>query len=330
MASRIGPISPVGAITPAWSAARGLPTVVVPPPVVPPPAAAAGPVSAPGLLASMAPALPPGWDHAARLATQAVADRLLPDPALAARDGADSDLATMLPRAALTPPEAQLLRPGAAAPAATLAAAWRAQVLTTPPQRRFPGAGPAGPGGMQAPATAAAALPWSTLEFPLLGGTPAPAPAPVLPERPGWLLQAWDGRPLVLRLVEPEPEEPPAAGPARGLPALRLAVELPRLGRIVVQLQLAAGGVWLAMAVEREASLPWVQAALPALTQALSQAGLRLLRWRLERGSGHGSAFANLPLQLPPSATLLAPALFRAAAELVLVLQAVDAALPDD
>lgn len=321
MSSRIGPISPVGAVAPVWTAARGLPNAVPPPPL-PAPAVTAPPTTGPGLLASMAPSLPPGWDAALRLSTASLAGQATAEPA---RQPNDADAGALLPRATLPPPEAVLLRAGAAAPAAALAAAWRAQLLTTAPQRRFPvpGASPADAG-----ASEAALLPWSTLSFPLLGAaTTAPAPAaPPAPERPGWLVQAWDGRPLVLRLVEPEPEEPPATGPARGLPALRLAVELPRLGRLVVQLQLAPGGVWLAMAVEQEAALPWVQAALPVLTQALSQAGLRLLRWRLERGSGHGSAFMNLPLQLPPSATLLAPALFRAAAEVVLVLQAVDEA----
>ena len=111
---------------------------------------------------------------------------------------------------------------------------------------------------------------------------------------------------------------------------MRLALDMPMLGRLVVQLQLAPGGVWMAMAVEQEAALPCIQAALPEFTVALAQAGLRLLRWRLERGAGHGAAFATPPLMLPPGPAALAPALFRAAAEVVLVLQQVDALVAAD
>ncbi|MEF7616122.1 flagellar hook-length control protein FliK [Aquincola sp. MAHUQ-54] len=316
---RISAISPVSRASPAWSVGHG-----PHPPAVAPLQAAVAPIAAPaatestaGLLASMQPVLPPGWEalangqkHPSRGGQQ------LPS-------GAPADTSPAPLASTLVPPEARLARPSGA-PAAPLAAAWRAQVLT----------------GHHAAADAAvprAELPsgtWAAAEFPSLASVPAGSallaagtvpslPAAPPPDRMGYLLHAWNGQPVALRLMEPEPEDPPATAP-RGLPALRLALDLPLLGRMVLQLQLAQGGIWLAIAVEEPSALAVVQAALPAFTQALGQAGLRLLRWRLERGSGHGSAFANLPLHLPPSATQLAPALFRAAAEVVLVLQQAD------
>lgn len=384
MPTRIGAISPVSATSPAWPASRGPHTPPVPlpgSPGSPVPAATAAPAGSPGALASMGPALlpslvpglmsgaapglaglPVGGASAAAV-SEAVGSALSealdhafgrqPASARSVPATRDPGLLATLP-AAQMPPQATLLRPGSA-PAAPLAAAWRAQVLTGNHASGTPTAPATASGAMlqaglpigNAAAGAArgtmpwpAAGTWAAAEFPALATQALAAPATAaasstalnlpsapLPDRLSFLLHAWNGQPVALRLVEPEPDDPPATALPRGLPALRLAVDLPMLGRILMQLQLAPGGVWLAMAVEYEPAVPFVQAALPAFTHALAQTGLRLLRWRLERGTGHGTAFANLPLHLPPSATMLAPALFRAAAEVVLVLQEVDAAV---
>lgn len=400
MAQRISAISPVARVPATWPSAReaGQPAT----PASPAPVAARPPSggtlgdSTLGALPSMRPGLPPGLLAAATDPQ----GRQGGHPGQAPGAGSGETLPAPL-QATQLPGEAQLLRAGSN-PAAPLAAAWRALVLSGHRLPAEPGPGaPASlglalelglaaaaqaagraargtpavggdgrasepPGASAAPRTAPApgmaalarpagtpawsgepALPaWATAEFPSLAllplaasqsMVPPPAAEPRLPALPtmgpdklGFLLHAWNGQPVAMRLVEAEPEDPPPPPPVRGVPAMRLALDMPMLGRLVVQLQLAPGGVWMAMAVEQEAALPCIQAALPEFTVALAQAGLRLLRWRLERGAGHGAAFATPPLMLPPGPAALAPALFRAAAEVVLVLQQVDALVAAD
>lgn len=357
MATRIPAVSPIARVPAAWPLTRETaqapaPAAAPAPPVRPPAGAGMLSDSTLAALASMAPSLAPAV--APRLLAEALAreGRRGQQPPPGEDPGEAGDTLPAPLNASLLPPEARLLRPGSN-PAAPLAAAWRAQVLSGDrglpvggivPPSPAPQASPSHPSPLPAlPFAGQEGAPaWSTAEFPSLVLLPLAAsqamvtapPPPALqtglaglltPDKLGYLLHAWNGLPVALRLVEAEPEDPPAPAAARGLPAMRLALSLPTLGRMLVQLQLAPGGVWVAMAVEQEASLPYVQAALPDLTAALGQAGLRLLRWRLERGLGHGAAFANLPMQLPPSAAMLAPALFRAAAEVVLLLQQVDA-----
>lgn len=341
-AHRIPAISPIARVPATWPAAREAASTAAPAQPVPVarPAAPGGlSDSTLGALASMAPALAP---HLLAAATDRDGQRRgMPTPFGEAR--ADTDTLPAPLAATLVPPEARLLRANSA-PAAPLAAAWRAQVLSGD-RGLARAAEPA-----RGPRPAAAPPAWATAEFPALallplaasqamaaqhaalgtsppglpaGATPLALPG-LTPDKLGYLLHAWNGLPVALRLVEAEPEDAQPLPQQAGLPALRLALALPTLGRLVLQMQLAHGGVWLAVAVEEASALPYVQAALPAITSALGQAGLRLLRWRLERGAGHGAAFNNPPLQLPPTAVLLAPALFRAAAEIVLVLQQVE------
>lgn len=340
MAHRIPAISPIARVPALWPTVRETAPAAAPAQTAPT-ARPAGPGgltdSTLGALPSMAPALPP---HLLAAAADRDGQRR-GSPAPGGEPGADCDTLPAPLTATLMPPEARLLRANGA-PAAPLAAAWRAQVLSGDrglPRPELP-ATPPGPASAPAWATAEfpalALLPLAASQAlaaqqaitgaPLLAPLPAATPMPGLtPDKLGYLLHAWNGLPVALRLVEAEAEDAQPSPSQAALPALRLGLVLPTLGRLVLQMQLAHGGVWLAVAAEAAAALPYVQAALPALTAALGQAGLRLLRWRLERGSGHGSAFANPPLQLPPTAVLLAPALFRAAAEVVLVLQQADA-----
>lgn len=347
-ANRIPAISPIARVPATWPAVREAAppaTPAQPAPVARPAAPGALSDSTLGALASMAPTLPP---HLLAAATDRDGQRR-GTPTPFGEAGAEGETLPAPLAATLVPPEARLLRANGA-PAAPLAAAWRAQVLSGDrglPRPTEPARGPR-------PASTPPA--WATAEFPALAllplaasqalaaqhaiqtlaaqhaigtlaaqhATPPPALPGLSPDKLGYLLHAWNGLPVALRLVEAEPEDAQPTPQQATLPALRLALALPTPGRLVLQMQLAAGGVWLAVAVEQAAALPHVQAALPAITAALGQAGLRLLRWRLERGGGHGAAFNNPPLQLPPTAVLLAPALFRAAAEIVLVLQQVE------
>lgn len=170
-----------------------------------------------------------------------------------------------------------------------------------------------------------------------------------------WLLAAyaWGGLRVMLRALAVDADGGPTHWRRGGAPALRVILELPGLGRVTVQLQLVADGVMLDLAADQPESLQPLRDRLPALVAALGRADLRVLRCRLMRAlpgasssapwrgatmSGtsvaaaasalsNASAVANPSANgnLPPRATpesVLPPALFRAAAEVVAVLVA--------
>ncbi|MGC4075941.1 MAG: hypothetical protein QM702_02675 [Rubrivivax sp.] len=182
---------------------------------------------------------------------------------------------------------------GAAADdAAALAVAWRAGIA----QRLRAAAGEA-PGAL---------------------ATPQPPPAP-------WPA-SWLGLPLALTIPLPDDGED-AAPPPPGLrraPALHLVVDLPRLGRVAAHLQLGVGGLWLGLACVRRETLPALKRALPALATGLRDAGIVLLRCRVQVG-GLAAGIGAVPLGVLPVGSLLPPSLFAAATEVVLALVQADA-----
>lgn len=202
-----------------------------------------------------------------------------------------------------TPPGWQLdalalsqVRGAAPDDAAALAVAWRAGIA----QRLRAAAGEA-PGALAVPQT------------PL-----APWPA------------SWLGLPLALTIPLPEDGED-AAPPPPGLrraPALLLVVDLPRLGRVAAHLQLGVGGLWLGLACVRRETLPALKRVLPALAAGLRDAGIVLLRCRVQVG-GLAAGAGAVPVGVLPVGSLLPPSLFAAATEVVLALVQADAGAAD-
>ncbi|MBK1690287.1 hypothetical protein, partial [Rubrivivax gelatinosus] len=153
-------------------------------------------------------------------------------------------------------------------------------------------------------------------------GEPGALAAPQTP-LPPWPA-SWLGLPLALTIPLPDDGEE-AAPPPPGLrraPALLLVVDLPRLGRVAAHLQLGVGGLWLGLACVRRETLPALKRLLPALATGLRDAGLALLRCRVQVGS---LAAGAVPLGVLPVGSLLPPSLFAAATEVVLALVQADA-----
>ncbi|RJF96717.1 hypothetical protein D3870_20125 [Noviherbaspirillum cavernae] len=94
--------------------------------------------------------------------------------------------------------------------------------------------------------------------------------------------------------------------------ALLLESILPGMGRVVVQMQLASGDVLLELYCEEKA-LPPLRKLLPEIISSIGRADLRVARCRLLRSAPRVSAHGLNPQ------TGLSPALFRAAAEVVLL-----------
>jgi hypothetical protein len=136
---------------------------------------------------------------------------------------------------------------------------------------------------------------------------------------PGWInVYAWGGMQVMLGLAAIDGDEAPPARRRAPLPALRFALEVPGLGRIVACMHLAAGGLMLDLAAETPALMQHLRDSLPAVAAAFARAELRLLRCRLIDPAGL-AAQARIATGLPPSLAL-SPALFRAATALWAVL----------
>jgi len=197
---------------------------------------------------------------------------------------------------------------------AALAMQWRLLVLAAVAQ---PASAPHGAGVSTGP-----------LAEPPAAGSPRDgmSSSPFLPAPDRWLYPAyaWGGLHAMLRVLEPDGDAPsPRRRPARAL-ALRLEVDVPGIGRLAVLVQLLNDGVDLLMFVEDAAALPLVREVLPVLSSAFSLAGLTLARCRLLHGEPAAARSPVLmnPATPMPAAARLSPVLFRAAAEVVVVLSA--------
>jgi hypothetical protein len=105
--------------------------------------------------------------------------------------------------------------------------------------------------------------------------------------------------------------------------ALRLDLEVPALGLVVLHVQWLLDGIQLLIAVEQAASAQAVREVMPAIAAAMARAHLRLVRCRLAQGT---MALARIR-EVPPTpsgaqirAEVLAPGLYRALAEAAMVL----------
>ncbi|HEY4367411.1 MAG TPA: hypothetical protein VGN07_09295 [Steroidobacteraceae bacterium] len=196
--------------------------------------------------------------------------------------------------------------------AAALALSWRTQA-----QERWNGRMPVyegvAEGSTATPAT-------------MLGPAPFREPPSALPppnlER--WLfpVYAWGGTQMMLGLLDADEERDSRRSARRKNPILRLELAPAALGRIVLQVQWIPGGIQMVVAVEHDESGHLVREAMPLVAAALSRAGLRLQRLRLQRIdalSSHGEGPDPLA-QARFAAHASSLALFRVLAEAAVVL----------
>jgi len=257
----------------------------------------------PGPVGAVAPAVP-----LALLAAEAEALPLpqaaAPAPAAVAAPAQDG--------AALRPDQVFMARQlgWPAADGATLAASWRSMVrsydaqLAAREQRAR--------AGQLAPALLAAAQDGRVLRQADLAGA-APADA--------WRFTVHAGGPQARRLavITSEPDQPPGRR-RRARAALRLELELADGTRVTVQAEPVPGGVALTLCAADSTALDRVRALQPALELAVSRAGVRVLRWTWRDSLPAGQIHARLPA--PEAASALSLPVFRAMAELALLLPA--------
>jgi hypothetical protein len=153
----------------------------------------------------------------------------------------------------------------------------------------------------------------------------ADAALPADSERWTFPVYAWGGLQLMLRLVQTDEEEEGRPGVLKRMrrPALRVEVRLPGIGRVVMQVRWVAGGVELGLATERADALASLRDLLPQMAATMARADLRLVRCSFSHGLAREHEIERpFTPQLGP-ASAVPPGLFRAAAEVVVLLAGV-------
>lgn len=140
----------------------------------------------------------------------------------------------------------------------------------------------------------------------------------------------WGGQRLLLRVLASDADEEEGPPRRRGKVALRVELVILGIGRVVIQMEPAGDGVLLELAADAESALRHLRLVLPGIAGAVHRAGLRVVRCRLNRQLHAQRVHGNFPMQA--GAASLSPALFRAMAEVALLLtqpEAEAAADPD-
>lgn len=246
----------------------------------------------------------------------AAASTVDPPPPTVARPAAGPALSDLRPDAEIL----RLIHP-LSAEATRLASQWRRQVLAGT------GRGSDARERWRQGATHRA-LPW-TLLADWLCWEDRPDEERPPPPRPTPFALGLGPLPLGLLLVEPDTEdnEAPGEAPSGARPlALRLMLEPPEGGPVVVQVALGRAGLRLRVAAAETPTLARLQQDLPELAGRLARLGLVLASCRLER------LHPDMALWTPPAGSVraarLPPLLFRAAAEICLALWADEVSAP--
>jgi len=151
---------------------------------------------------------------------------------------------------------------------------------------------------------------------------------PVVQERWVFPVFAWDGQPVLLRLVADDDEDGRHESEDCRPAALLVEFAVAGLGRILVRLRIVAAGVWTEFAVEGEAAWQAIRAALPAIAAALGRMRLPLRGCRLNPRLKDARPWAARPGAGTELAAAVPPALFDVAAEIVFALSSPMSPLP--
>lgn len=127
----------------------------------------------------------------------------------------------------------------------------------------------------------------------------------------------WGGQRLLLRVL-PGGDEDDAPRKRNGKVALRVELLIEDIGRVVIQMEPASDGVLLELAADDELALAHLRRMLPEIADCVRQAGLRLVRCRLNRVLHAQPVQAGYPMQA--AAAALSQPLFQAMAEVALLL----------
>lgn len=136
-----------------------------------------------------------------------------------------------------------------------------------------------------------------------------------------WQALSPQGLPLAFCLWRPARGEPGARATDTALTLrLRLLLRLPQGGMVLIDMGLSPPGVLLTLSTDQAALVPGLRGRLSLLAGRLAGAGLRLMRCHVQHGTLPGFAAPAPNAHLALARHPLPPALFRAAAEALVVL----------
>ena len=144
---------------------------------------------------------------------------------------------------------------------------------------------------------------------------------PLVTEMEPWRFAvfAWGAERLVLRVVVNDDEEAERQRRKRARVALRLELMLPGLGRVIIQMEPAAGnGVLMEVGAAHTSAMQHMREILPRLAAMVARCGLTILRCRLRRELPPTSTDYPYPTRAHTAA--LTPAVFKAMAEMAVML----------
>lgn len=284
----------------------------MPLPVPAAPRLAVGPVTAPVPAPAVAAPLGQGAFVAAELAELALPAASTPGAATPAAGAAAAELDSH----AMRPDQVVMARQLSfqRGDAASLGASWRSMVrnygrqLMVREQQALAGQLP--------PAALAVQQQGSVLPQPLL---PAHLRHAIPDDAWRFTVHANGAQAQHLSVVAQERDEPPGRR-RRGRAALRLEIDMPDGTRVTVQVEPVPGGVSLALHAPDARTLGHLRELQPTLEAAVQHAGLQVMRWtfsdRLPAAPAHAALAAH------QAESVLTPAVFRAVAELALMLPA--------
>jgi hypothetical protein len=143
---------------------------------------------------------------------------------------------------------------------------------------------------------------------------------PLVTELEPWrfAVYAWGAEKLVLRVIVKSNDYNGEQRRRRPRLALRLELMLPGVGRVVIQMEPAGTGVVLEVGAAQTSAMQHMREMLPQVAATVSRTGLTILRCRLLRELPPANGEQSYPSRL--QAASLAPALFKAMAELAVLL----------
>lgn len=128
----------------------------------------------------------------------------------------------------------------------------------------------------------------------------------------------WAGQRLMLRVLPSDADEEHAPRRRNGKVALRVELIIDGIGRVLIQMEPANDGLLLDLAADDDITLRHLRRMMPEIANAVRQAGLRLVRCRLNRVLHAQPVRGNFPMQA--GAAALSQPLFQAMAEVALLL----------
>ncbi|UGQ48951.1 flagellar hook-length control protein FliK [Massilia endophytica] len=129
---------------------------------------------------------------------------------------------------------------------------------------------------------------------------------------------AWGAEKLVLRVVARDPGQQDGPPQQRRRPriALRLELNLPDFGKIVIQMEPGANGVTLEVGAAQQAAMQHMRTMLPKIASLAARCGIQIVRARLMRELSPVTDMEPTRHQV----NLLSPSLFKAMAETAVLL----------